>query len=284
MVGHEASERRRRHARRLDAQLDAALRAAPRGGRSGAGDASTASTITSSSPEYEGRHGVRVLERATPALRATVRVRLAASDGALELTITNVRRLAISGAAARAALASGGALRIDGDGVSLKGEACAAEEHATTPTECCRNRGGSLGGWHVCASPALRPPHLLGPIRRVFAAPWVVVVADDASALEVRLASYVVSGHQPGGHRHEHARRAAGGRGGTAGPSHRFVFLGVHAHRRFTSAASTAAWPVAALQEGSLAINGCTFGGLGVAAAFIAPSSAAAPRLISTWW
>ena len=59
-------------------------------------------------------------------------------------------------------------------------------------------------------------------------------------------------------------------------PSHRFVFLGVHAHRRFTSAASTAAWPVAALQEGSLAINGCTFGGLGVAAAFIAPSSAGA--------
>jgi hypothetical protein len=151
----------------------------PAGASAALGDGTKPTTIASSSPEYLGRHGVRVLLRRTPAARAFVRVAMA--DGELRLRTTNVVRLALGGAAARAVSQAHGRLLIDGASVLVDPEACAAEAD-TPPVEICRQPAG----WGVCALPAQRPPELLGPIRRVFAAPWLVVLPDDASEQEVR--------------------------------------------------------------------------------------------------
>merc|ERR1719208_483761 len=54
--------------------------------------------------------------------------------------------------------------------------------------------------WQACdagtgAPPLTRGLSLLGPIRQAFAAPWVIVLPELPSDLEVRLAAYFATGH-----------------------------------------------------------------------------------------
>lgn len=146
---------------------------------------------------------------------------------------------------------------------------CDATSGADVEIELCRYSPRAGGSWGVCGLPATRPQALHGPIRRAFSAPWLVVLPDEPSASEVRLAAYLATGHLVAVGTTTQVRRqaeAAEMRG-----THRFVYLGVDAHSRFGRAA-TAAWPVGP----SLSVGHCAFGGAGHAAAFIAPASSPA--------
>jgi len=182
--------------------------------------------LTASSPEYIGRFGLRVLQRTSPASRASVRIRrpradskgggAAAAAAVLELRTGNVRRLSVAPDSELLRGEIGGAgkstVTIDVDGARItvdkaagvelcRGEVkssleatCAAGSSSAAGCESLAVAGG-LASWAPCALPALRGSSLLGPIRRVFAAPWVVVVPDDPTPLETRLATYFANGH-----------------------------------------------------------------------------------------
>jgi len=160
-----------------------------------------------------GRFGLRVLQRVSPASRAFVRVRRAAQG--IELRTANVLRFSMAPSSTLSKALDGIAI-VDRVAVTFdvsQGiELCLRDvktEHtqAASGAATCKAAGdprclGAHGGrhWEQCiesvgAPPLSRAPALLGPIRRVFAAPWVIVVPDKPSQLEERLATYFAAGH-----------------------------------------------------------------------------------------
>lgn len=237
--------------------------------------------ITSSSPEYQGRHGVIIRARHTSAARASIRLASHTSEDEghqLELQTTNTVRFALGGAFATAVREHGGSVLVDGHRVALDSPKCAADGEDSP--EGAQSQGGELcradptEPWVLCDGAPTRPPLLLGPIRRVFARRWLVVLPDDASEAEVRLAAYFGTGHftavGTASQAELYSRAIARG----MRSSHRFVYIGVHAHQRFPPDV-VEVWPVgsnsATSLQAALEVGRCRWRGPGLAAAFISP-------------
>jgi len=236
-------------------------------------------SIVASSPEYAGRFGLRVVQRSSPSYRAFIHVRNS-SEG-LQLQTENVLRFAVE-AGSEAAVAMAGVAFVDGVRVELDaagdGELCRGQP----AEEVCMASVSGGSPWKLCHGVVVRPPVLLGPMRRVFAAPWLVVVPDEPSELEVRLAAYFVTGHLTAYETTTQAMPLS--RAASLRSTHRFVWLGMP--HRFPSGSSEP-WPVRVRTQGDgasqepsvlaeqkgtlLSIGPCTFG-FGHGAAFLAPS------------
>ena len=164
--------------------------------------------VAASSPEYRGRFGLRVVQRVSPASRAFLRVRRGAAG--ISVRSANVQRFALEPGGEMAAALAGLAV-VDGSRVPFDAE-LGAELCRSAPSgeeEACPADGSACGAsadagsgevWRACAAATGAPPlsrgaDQLGPIRAVFGAPWAIVIADEPSALEVRLAAYFSTGH-----------------------------------------------------------------------------------------
>jgi len=271
--------------------------------------------LTATSPEYVGRFGVRVLQRVSPASRAFVRIRWRGGDNdgssgnrGIELVTANVRRLGIAPSAA-VATASNGAIFVDNwridfdivEGVDIcrdkagddrqpspcsSGVGSAVREDVCTTIDASSQRHGVRSGrWQRCGELTGTPPRsrglaVLGPIRRVFAAPWAVVVPDDPTPLEMTLAAYFATGHLTAvGTSTQTLTYSAAG---ALRETYRFVWLGRPG--RFP-AASRAVWPlridVATLEDeknghwATLSVDRCVFRE-GHGAVFTTPAATAA--------
>eukprot|EP00439_Symbiodinium_sp_Y106_P048509 s5681_g6.t1 len=135
----------------------------------------------------------------------------------------------------------------------------------SSPGTCSESGEGSGGSWRVCGLGDLRPS--LSPIRRVFAEPWVLVIPDTPSALEVLLASYFVGGHLTAVGTATQVLTQTEAR--AFRQSHRFVFLGTVARLPWGKS-----WPLE-LRSGAsgntLRLGGCRFAGQ-YSAVFRAPA------------
>jgi len=262
--------------------------------------------LVASSPEYIGRFGIRILQRFSPAARAFVRIRR--SSQGLLLRSANVRRLAVAPGSS-AGLAMSGIAKVDGSTVRFDVESGVELCHTRSELDLVADGSGhdtcassaakseascpvfDVGRhWQACVATAdgltlSQGSELLGPIRRVFAAPWVVVVPDLPSPLETRLAAYFATGHFVAVSTATQTLTLSEAL--VLRATHRFVWLG-EPHR--FPAAARSAWPVhvgAALVDpdgtppgddrseahwASLGVGPCTFGD-GHAAVFIAPAA-----------
>ncbi|CAE6940592.1 unnamed protein product, partial [Symbiodinium sp. KB8] len=220
--------------------------------------------LAAGGPEYQGRFGLRILQRRAPAARGFLTLSRASPGKQVVLTTANVLRFAVrmSGGLGQL-LQKGDELLLDG-GILKLGEAEEVEVCQSSPGTCTESGEGSGGSWRVCGPGDLRPS--LSPIRRVFAEPWVLVIPDTPSALEVLLASYFVAGHLTAVGTATQVLTQT--EAGAFRQSHRFVFLGTVARLPWGKS-----WPLE-LRSGArntLHLGGCRFAGQ-YSAVFRAPA------------
>ncbi|CAE7837580.1 unnamed protein product [Symbiodinium sp. CCMP2592] len=222
--------------------------------------------LAAGGPEYEGRFGLRILQRRAPAARGFLTLSRASEGKQVVLTTANVLRFAVrmSGGFGQL-LQKGDQLLLDGGLLNL-GDEEEVEVCQSSPGTCSKSGEGSGGSWRVCGLGDLRPS--LSPIRRVFAEPWVLVIPDTPSALEVLLASYFVGGHLTAVGTATQVLTQTEARAFRR--SHRFVFLGTVARLPWVKS-----WPLEVRSGASgntLRLGGCRFAGAGYSAVFRAPA------------
>eukprot|EP00927_Polykrikos_kofoidii_P049711 TRINITY_DN43727_c0_g1_i1.p1 TRINITY_DN43727_c0_g1~~TRINITY_DN43727_c0_g1_i1.p1 ORF type:complete len:986 (-),score=93.86 TRINITY_DN43727_c0_g1_i1:212-3052(-) len=247
-------------------------------------------TLVASGPEYVGRFGLRILQRSAPSSRGSIRIRR--SGDRIVLQTANVWRIGIS-AGSSIGTEMGGTTAVDGSivqfdveggvelcrvGVGSGIETCSAtglEDRDRCVTE---QRGPH---WRACTEQSgrhelSRNPSLLGPIRKVFSKPWIVVVPDEPSPHEIQLAAYFATGHLIAVDTATQTLEFSDAQ--SLRLTHRFVFLGQWS--RFPESVRSR-WPIKAAagaigdalseEVGLLSVGSCVFGA-GHGAVFLSPA------------
>eukprot|EP00928_Gymnodinium_smaydae_P032630 TRINITY_DN23578_c0_g1_i1.p1 TRINITY_DN23578_c0_g1~~TRINITY_DN23578_c0_g1_i1.p1 ORF type:complete len:675 (-),score=77.45 TRINITY_DN23578_c0_g1_i1:91-2079(-) len=248
--------------------------------------------VAAAGPEYTGRFGLRILQRRSPASRAFLRVR--ASPIGFTVKTANVQRFTVEANSIAATAFTNGVVVVDGTHIPVDPSkstefcktggwslntaddgSCAADASDGT---CSRGRYSTT--WSICTHPlgpasSHRTLAMQGPIRKVFAAPWVVVVPDDALPMEISLATYFATGHLVAVDTSSQVLTVS--QATSVRSKYRFVWLG-RADRFPAAAASN--WPVRIVSDGGtqvgatkLAVGPCLVGE-GHGAAFLAPGDA----------
>ncbi|CAJ1362585.1 unnamed protein product, partial [Effrenium voratum] len=156
--------------------------------------------LSAGGPLYEGRFGLRILQRAASGARGFLRLSRG-PEGALRIASSNVQSFALRPNSALARLAAEMAAEILVDDRPLPMDFDPAvgtafcKRKAEEVEAVCDVKGTCVGAarWGVCDAQASFAWQ--GPIRQVFGSAWAVVLPDAATALETRLGAYVASGH-----------------------------------------------------------------------------------------
>lgn len=228
--------------------------------------------VSAGGPQYLGRFGLRILQRRSPAARGFLQITLTNSSRRLRLRSSNVQSFAVSatGQLAQLSKVEGHMHRLMVDSQVLDFEVTGETVHfckgdAMEEPSCQAPSTGASLQWRRCM--AATAAHA-GPIREVFAAPWVVVVPDDPTPLELRLGAYFATGHLVAVGSATQLRTSS-----TSTETSRRVLLGTVERLRTLQGAD---WPVELNAEGppTITVAGCTFtgdGSGGYGAVFRAP-------------